>query len=151
MIPYYSQYVPLEVYLSYLWSPARRALLENSLLSKLARKHAKQKKSKKHQYLAFNEGNRTQMCWTIRHLWPAGARYVFNCYRHWAVLVVRAGNGNTTFLFSKEGVTQGDPLSMVAYGLSLLPLICPTSFSLDMLMTPEVGETSAKYVRTFYV
>jgi hypothetical protein len=30
---------------------------------------------------------------------------------------------NATFLFSKEGVTQGNPLFMVAYGLSLLPLI----------------------------
>jgi hypothetical protein len=37
--------------------------------------------------------------------------------------VVRAGNGNATFLFSKEGVIQGDPLSMVVYGLTLLPLI----------------------------
>ena len=72
---------------------------------------------------AFNEGNRTRMVWTIRHTWPSGARSVFNCYRHWAVLVVRAGNGVASFLFSKEGVTQGDPLSMVAYGLSLLPLI----------------------------
>jgi hypothetical protein len=53
---------------------------------------------------AFNEGNRMKMCWTIRHVWPAGARYVFNCYRHWSVLVVvrHAGSGNATFLFSKE-------------------------------------------------
>jgi hypothetical protein len=71
----------------------------------------------------FNEGNRTKMCWTVRHVWPSGAWYVFNCYQHWLVLVVRAGNGNVTFLFSKEGITQGDPLSMVAYGLSLFPFI----------------------------
>jgi hypothetical protein len=69
------------------------------------------------------DANRTLMCWTLRHVWPSGARYVFNCYRHWSVLVVQAGSGNATFLFIKEGVTQGNPLSMVAYGLSLLPLI----------------------------
>jgi hypothetical protein len=73
---------------------------------------------------AFNKGNRTKMCWTVQHAWPSGAWYVFNCYRHWSVLVVHAGNGNATFLFSKEGVKQEDDLlSMVAYGLSLLPLI----------------------------
>ena len=95
---------------------------------------------------AFNEGNWMQICWTIRHIWPAGARYVFNCYRHWSVLVVRAGNGNATFLFSKEGVTQGDPLSMVAYGWDSFPssdssrMSFPTSSSRGTLMTPEVGE-----------
>jgi hypothetical protein len=37
---------------------------------------------------AFNEGNRTAMCWTIRHPWPSGARYTFNCYRHWLTLAI---------------------------------------------------------------
>jgi hypothetical protein len=38
--------------------------------------------------------------------------------------MVQAGNVNASFLFgSKEGVTQGDPLSMFAYGVSLLLLI----------------------------
>ena len=61
---------------------------------------------------AFNEENRTAMLWDVQHEWPSGAQFTFNCYRHWATLLVwdtvdRSGH----FLHSKEGVTQGDPLS----------------------------------------
>ena len=37
--------------------------------------------------------------------------------------MIRAGDGKGHFLFSKEGVTQGAPLTMVEYGLGILPLI----------------------------
>ena len=63
------------------------------------------------------------MLWTIRHEWPAGARFAFNCYRHWATLVIRGKQGTCVVIFSKEGVTQGDPLSMFGYGIGVLPLI----------------------------
>ena len=33
------------------------------------------------------------------------------------------GDGSGHFFHSKEGVTQGDPLSMIAYGIGVLPLI----------------------------
>jgi hypothetical protein len=73
---------------------------------------------------AFNELNRTAMLWTIRHEWPSsGARFAFNCYRHWATLVIRGKGGTVVLIFSKEGVTQGDPLSMFGYGIGILPLI----------------------------
>ena len=36
---------------------------------------------------AFNELSRLAMLWTVRHRWPAGARSVFNCYRHWEKLL----------------------------------------------------------------
>ncbi len=29
---------------------------------------------------AFNELSRYAMLWTVRHEWPLGARFVFNCY-----------------------------------------------------------------------
>ena len=54
---------------------------------------------------------------------PSCAQFEFNCYRHWSKLVIRAGDGTGHFFFRKEGVTQGDPLSMVACGLIILPLI----------------------------
>ena len=73
---------------------------------------------------AFNELNRTHMLWTVRREWPSGARFVFNCYKHWATLIVRGNTGTGGIsLASKEGVTQGDPLSMFAYGIGTLPLI----------------------------
>ena len=64
------------------------------------------------------------MLWAVRNKWPSGAQFTFNCYCHWATLVVRdIGDGSGHFLHSKEGVTQGDPLAMIAYGIRVLPLI----------------------------
>ena len=67
---------------------------------------------------SFNEENRTAMLWAVRSEWPSGSQFMFNCYRHWATLVVwYTGDGSGHFLHSKEGVTQGDPLVMVAYDM----------------------------------
>jgi hypothetical protein len=63
------------------------------------------------------------MCWTVRHLWPSGARFTFNCYQHWSTLMIRLANDMALFMLSKEGVMQGDLISMVVYGILLLPLI----------------------------
>jgi hypothetical protein len=60
----------------------------------------------------FNEQNQMEMLWAVRHEWPSGARFVLNCYKHWAVLLLRGNDGHAVFIFSKEGMTQGDPLSM---------------------------------------
>ena len=70
----------------------------------------------------FNELNRVAAMWTIRHRWPEGARFAFNCYRHSATLVLRRPGQDGIWMQSKEGVTQGDPLSMVIYGIALAPL-----------------------------
>eukprot|EP00978_Attheya_sp_CCMP212_P013894 scaffold35059_cov31-Attheya_sp.AAC.1 len=72
---------------------------------------------------AFNEGNCIMILWTVRHEWPSGARFTFNCYGHWGTLMVWSQNGTALFMFSMEGATQGDPLAMFIYGMGLLPLI----------------------------
>ena len=36
----------------------------------------------------FNELSHLAMLWTVRHRWPAGERFAFNCYRHWAQLLL---------------------------------------------------------------
>ena len=62
------------------------------------------------------------MLWSVRHRWPARARFDFNCYRHWVqLLLCQLGKTPVKFL-SREGVTQGDPLSMVLYKTTLVPL-----------------------------
>ncbi|MEJ2330924.1 MAG: hypothetical protein P8Z33_13945, partial [Gammaproteobacteria bacterium] len=71
----------------------------------------------------FNELGRLAMLWTVRHHWAKGARFAFNCYRHSAQLILHSPGRAATILHSKEGVTQGDPLSMVLYALALLPLV----------------------------
>ena len=64
------------------------------------------------------------MLWDVRNEWPSGAKFTFNCYRHWATLVVRnIKDGSGHFLHSKEGLTHGDPLAMIVYGIGVLPLI----------------------------
>ena len=71
---------------------------------------------------AFNSVNREKMLWTARFEWPTGARFLFNMYKHWSTLVIR-GKKESFHIESKEGVTQGDPLAMIGFGLSTLPLI----------------------------
>jgi hypothetical protein len=85
---------------------------------------------------AFNELNRMAMLWTIRHEWPSGARFAFNCYRHCATLVIRGKGGTVVLIFSKEGVTQGDPLSMFGYGIGILPLIRKLKLEFPALKQP---------------
>lgn len=69
---------------------------------------------------AFNMVNRAAALWNARVLWPRCSRFLFNTYRGFARLVLR---GSDECLFNREGVTQGDPLSMLIYAVALLPLV----------------------------
>ena len=71
----------------------------------------------------FNELLRMVMQWTVRYQCPVGAQFEFNCYKHYAQLLLHHTGNPTTTLLSLEGVTQGDPLSMVLYGITLVPLV----------------------------
>ena len=37
----------------------------------------------------FNKLSRSEMLWNVQHRWTAGARFTFNCYRHWLQLLFR--------------------------------------------------------------
>ena len=62
------------------------------------------------------------MLWTVRHCWSAGARFVFNLYRHWSKLPLRQTGEPPVTIMIREGVTQVDLLLVVLYGITLVPL-----------------------------
>ena len=55
----------------------------------------------------FDDLIRLAMLWTVRHRCPAGARFAFNCYRHWAKLLLRQPEEPPVTILSREGLTQG--------------------------------------------
>ena len=69
---------------------------------------------------AFNLMSRVTALWNARILWPRCSRFLFNTYRGFAVLLLR---NSEEFLYSREGVTQGDPLSMLLYAVAMMPLV----------------------------
>jgi hypothetical protein len=45
------------------------------------------------------------MLWMLWHERPAGARFTFDCYRHWPTLVIHGKEDYIALIYSKEGVT----------------------------------------------
>ena len=70
----------------------------------------------------FNKLSRLAMLWTVQHHWPAGARFAFSFYKHWAQLILRQPGEPSVTILSRDEVTQGNPLSMVLYRITLAPL-----------------------------
>ena len=69
---------------------------------------------------AKNSVTRVAAIWNARVLWPCASRFIFNTYQGFSFLVIK---GSSEFILSKEGVIQGDPLSMLLYSIALLRLI----------------------------
>ena len=67
---------------------------------------------------AFNSMNRTVALHNVRILCPSLATVLINTYRGTAELFL-----DSQTILSKEGTTQGDPLSMPFYALASVPLI----------------------------
>ena len=59
----------------------------------------------------------------VHHLWPPGYRFIFNCNCNWSSIVLKNGDGTANIIHSSEGVTQGEPFNMVAYGIGVFSLI----------------------------
>ena len=69
----------------------------------------------------FNEENWMEILRAIQYEWPSGT---FNCYHHWDALVVHNAGGSGHFFHIKEGMTQGDPLVIITYGIWILSITC---------------------------
>ena len=76
------------------------------------------------------------MLWDVRLEWPSGTQFTLRCYHHWYTLVVRNVDGSSHLLYRKEGVTQGGPLAMIAYGICTLLLICELRNADPIAMQP---------------
>ena len=70
----------------------------------------------------FNNLRRLYMLWMVQHRCLVGVRFAFNCYKHWAHLLLRLPSKEPVLILSQEGVVQNDPLPMVLYGITLVPL-----------------------------
>jgi hypothetical protein len=75
---------------------------------------------------AFNKLNQMVMLWII----PQGDHYPvlgfqFNCYQHQVILVIQnKGGGAALFvLLGHEGVTKGNPLTIMEFAIGVIPLI----------------------------
>ena len=68
---------------------------------------------------AFNLHNCETALWNARILWPRCLDFS-SILRGFASLFIA---GADDVIYSREGTTQGDPLAMFFYGVSLLPLI----------------------------
>ena len=76
---------------------------------------------------AFNALNRAVALHNIRVLFPPIATYAINTYRQSVRLFITGGSE----LKSAEGTTQGDPLAMAIYTISLQPLVTLLGISID--------------------
>ena len=91
----------------------------------------------------FNALSRLAMLWTVRHRWPDGARFAFNCYKHWAQLLLRQPGELPVTILSREGVTQCDPIDMVFYGITLAPLTEELRAADPWLLSPFYADDAA--------
>ena len=83
------------------------------------------------------------MLWTVRHRWTTGARFAFNFYRHWAQLLLSQPGEPSVTILRCEGVTQGDPLSMVLYRITLIRLAEELRASDPGLLSPFYADDVA--------
>ena len=66
--------------------------------------------------------NRVAALWNSRIQWSRCSRFLFNTYHGYPSLTLQVSTKSEA-LYSKEGVGQGDPLSMLMYASALKPLI----------------------------
>ena len=69
--------------------------------------------------------------------------HVFYCYKQWETLVVHNRQGSMCCIPDREGVIQGNPLSMIIYDLGILSLICCIKLLISVPRQPWYANDSA--------
>ena len=93
---------------------------------------------------AFNSINRKVMLHNLKFICPFIATYISNCYMCPAKLFINGGGE----LISKEGTTQGDPTSMSASALGIIPLL---QFLLDFISVNKLSVKGVAFADDFTV
>ena len=83
------------------------------------------------------------MMWTVLHCWPSGAKFPFNCFRHWTQLLLRQPGELPVTILSQEGVNQVNSLSMVFYRIALSPLAEELRAADSGLLSPFYADDAA--------
>ncbi len=86
----------------------------------------------------FNKLSRYAMLWTARHRWPKGARFAFNCYRHYAMVLGKMPRGRAKHPVEQRGGDTGVPpvrnpiwtRTVAVGGVSWMRLRCRTAIKL---------------------
>ena len=68
---------------------------------------------------------------------------MFNLYRNWAQLILRHPSDALVILLIREGVIQGDPLSMFLYDITLVPLSEKLRDAYPTLISPFYADDAA--------
>ena len=89
------------------------------------------------------ELSRLAMMWTVWHRWLAGARFALNFYRHWLQLLLRQMGDPPVTILIQEGVTQGYPLLVGMYGITLVPLANELRATDSGLLSPFYADDAA--------
>jgi hypothetical protein len=89
---------------------------------------------------AFNRLNRKVGLWNIQFTCPTLATFAKNCYQQPSRLFIPGGGE----LSSEEGTTQGDPLAMPFYALSLMPLIAELDGIVNHVWYADDAQASGK-------
>ena len=99
----------------------------------------------------FGNMSRLAALWTVAHRWSKAARFFFNTYRHWNKIMVRRPGGEPEYYYSKEGVVQGDPLAMMIYAVTLLPLAERIRADVREVVQPFYADDLALYGRARFI
>ena len=71
-------------------------------------------------------------------------RFSLNCYYHQALLLVRTDDGYAGhWLWSLEGLNQGNPLAMILYGIRILPLTLQLKAAVSTCLQPWYTDIAA--------